>query len=89
MTKKIDKIDKKITDNDHTNKCIATQEFSSLLWKSITARLAPVNLATKADITDLLKKADFDDKLKTLNKKVISRKSKHADAEKKSKWSKK
>ena len=59
------------------------------MWKSITARLAPVNLATKADITDLLKKADFDDKLKTLNKKVTSCKRKHADAEKKSKWSKK
>ena len=28
MTKKIDEIEKKITDNDHTNKYIATQEFS-------------------------------------------------------------
>ena len=28
MTKKIDEIEKKFTDNDHTNKYIATQEFS-------------------------------------------------------------
>ena len=59
------------------------------MWRNITARLASANLATKADITDFLKKADFDDKLKSLNKKVISHKTKHVNAEKKFRWSNK
>ena len=39
--------------------------------ENFTARLKQVNLAAKADITDFIKKANFDDKLKQLSKKVI------------------
>ena len=41
------------------------------------ARLAQVNLASKNDVAALVKKADFDDKLKNLNKEVTLNKSKH------------
>ena len=36
-----------------------------------------VNLAGKIDIANFVKKTDFDDKLKYLNKKVISNKTEH------------
>ena len=41
------------------------------------------NLASKSDIAALVRKTDFDDKLKNLNKKVTSNKTKHVEAEKK------
>ena len=41
------------------------------------ARLAQVNLASKNDVAALVKKTDFDDKLKNLNKEVTLNKSKH------------
>ena len=37
----------------------------------LLARLAQANLASKFDITNFVKKPDFDDKLKRLNKNVI------------------
>ena len=40
-----------------------------LTVEHFTARLKQANLATKADIDDIVKKTDFDDKLKNLNKK--------------------
>ena len=44
----------------------------------IFTRLPQANLAGKNDISNFLKKKkDFDDKLKILNKKVTSNKSKH------------
>ena len=48
--------------------------INTLIHKNFTAdqskaRLAQVNLATKADIDDFVEKTDFDDKLKSLNKK--------------------
>ena len=46
-------------------------------------RLARANLATKADIADLVEEKDFDNKLKNINKKVTSKKTKHVKAEKK------
>ena len=54
----------------------------SLLLNLITAenfpaRLAQANLATKSDIVNFVDKTDFDDKLKNLNKKVTSNKTKH------------
>ena len=39
--------------------------------------LTEANLASKNDIADFVKKTDFGDKLKTLNKKVTSNKTKH------------
>ena len=38
------------------------------------ARLAQANLASQNDIVNFAKKTDFDDKLKSLNKKVTSNK---------------
>ena len=38
--------------------------------ENFAARLAQANLGTKSDIADFVKKTDFDDKLKNLNKKV-------------------
>ena len=40
-------------------------------------RLAQLNLTSKNDIGDFVKKTDFDDKLKNLNKNVTSNKTKH------------
>ena len=56
---------------DHS-KYITTSEFNKLTAENITARLKQANLATKGDISDFVKKTDFDDKLKNLNKMVIS-----------------
>ena len=46
-------------------------------------RLAQVKLATKDDIADFVKRTDFGNKLKKLNKKVTSNKTKHVLVEKK------
>ena len=43
----------------------------------MTVRLAQANLASKSDIANFIKKTAFDDKLKYLNKNVISNKTKH------------
>ena len=82
---KVAEIEKKILDHDHNNKYIATQEFNKLTAETFTARLKQANLATKTDIDDLLEKTDFDNKLKKLNKKVTTNKTKHTEAEKKTK----
>ena len=70
---KINEIEKKITDHDH-DKYITTPEFNKLTAENFAARLAQANLASKNDIAALVKKTDFDDKLKNLNKKVTSNK---------------
>ena len=57
-------------------------EFNKLTAENFAARLVEAKIATKADIADLIKKTDFDDKLKNLNKKVTSNKTKHVEAEK-------
>ena len=46
---KIDKIEKKITDHDHSNRYIITQEFNTL---------------TSENFADFVKMTDFDDKVK-------------------------
>ena len=51
--------------------------------ENFAARLAQANLANKNDSSGYVKEADFYDKLKHLNKKVISNKTKHVEAEKK------
>ena len=40
-------------------------------------KVAQANIASKNDITNFIKKTDFDDKLKNLKKKVTSIKTKH------------
>ena len=79
---KINEIEKKITDHDH-DKYITTQEINELTSENFVTRLAQANLASKNDIAALVKRSDFDDKLKNLNKNVASNKRKHAEAEKK------
>ena len=51
-----------------------------LTAENFTAKLIEASLATKGDIGDFIEKIflDFDDKLKNLNKKVTSNKTKHA-----------
>ena len=61
---------------DH-DKYITTPEFNKLTAENFAARLAQANLASKSDIANFVKKTDFDDKLKNLNKKVTSNKTKH------------
>ena len=48
-----------------------TQEVNKLTSENFTSRLAQANLASKNDIVNFVKQTDFDDKLKTLNKKLI------------------
>ena len=73
---KINEIEKKITDQNH-DKYITTEEFSKLTSENFAAILVQANLASKKDIAKFVKKADFDDKLKNLNIKVTSNKTKH------------
>ena len=69
-------IENKITDHDH-HKYITTSEFNKLTAEDFAARLEQANLASKSDIANFVKETDFDDKLKYVNKKVISSKTKH------------
>ena len=64
---KINELEKKLTDHDH-DKYITTPEFNNLAANVCNARLAQANLITKAD---------FDDKLSSLNRKITANKSKH------------
>ena len=74
---KINEIEKKTTDDDHSNKYIATPEFNKLTAGNFAARLKQANLAGKSDIANLVNKTDFDEKLKYLNKKITSNRIKH------------
>ena len=50
-------------DHDHDN-YIITQEFNRLTSENFTVRLKQANLASKSDIANFIKKADFNIKLK-------------------------
>ena len=69
IIQKINEIEKKIADHDH-DKYITTPEFNKLTAENFAARLAQVNLASKSDVANFVKKTDSDDKLKNLNKKL-------------------
>ena len=75
--KKISGTENKInTDHDH-DKCITTQECNKLTSETFTARLQPVNLASKSDIDYFVKKIDlYKNELNKLSKKfkAISKK---------------
>ena len=45
--------------------------------ENFAARLAQANLASKSDVANFVKKTDFDEKLKNLNIKITSNKTKH------------
>ena len=70
---KINDVEKKITDHNH-DKYITTQELTA---ENFTARLKQANLESKSFIADFETKKDFDKKLKNLNKKFTSSKTKH------------
>ena len=53
-----------------------TQEFNQLASESFTARLARANLASKTDFAYFVKKTDFNDKLKNVNKNEVTELSK-------------
>ena len=59
------------------SKYITTSEFNRLKVKKLSARLAQANLASQNGIANFVKKKDFGDKLKSLNK-ITSNKVKHA-----------
>ena len=67
--KNIGKFQTKIFNYDN-DKQISTQELNQLMAEISATKLAQVKLATKADIFDLIKKTDFDVKLKKMIKKV-------------------
>ena len=48
-----------------------------LTVENLAARLAQGNLATESDIGNFVKRTDFDEKPKNLNKKLTSNKTKH------------
>ena len=73
---KIDENEKKITEHNH-NKYITTPEFNKIPAANFASRLSQGNLATKSDNVNFVNKADFDEKLKNLNKKVTPNKTKH------------
>ena len=58
----VSEVGNKINDHGHP-KYIATQEFNKLTSDNFTARLAQANLASKNDIANFVRKADFYDKL--------------------------
>ena len=62
---------------DHSKYTTTPEEFNKLTAKNFTARLNQGKLATKGDITDFVKKTDFEDKLKKLIEKFSSNKLKH------------
>ena len=64
---KINKIEKKVTDHDH-DKYITTPELNKLTAENFAARLAQTNLITKAD---------FNNKLISLKRKINSNKTRH------------
>ena len=55
--------------------------ISQLTADNFAARLVQRKLVTKDDIADLVKEANFDNKLKNINKEVASNKAKHVKAE--------
>ena len=69
---KINEIENEITtDHDH-DKYITTQEFNKLTAQDFASRLAQANLESNNDIAKFVKKTDFDNKLRKLNKNFTS-----------------
>ena len=59
------------------SKYITASELNKLTSESFASRLVQGNLASKNVIANFIKKTDFDDKIKDLNKKITSNKTKH------------
>ena len=85
--RKINEIENETNDHNHT-KYITAPEFYKSTTGNFASKLARENLASKNDIANFVKKTDFDNKLKNLNKKVASNKTKHVLVENELKKSK-
>ena len=68
---KISEIEKKLADHNHDT-YITTPEFNKLTAENFAVRLKQANLVAKTD---------FDDKLKSINQKINSNKTKHLHVE--------
>ena len=66
---KIDEIENKILGHN-LDKYITPQKSNNFTPDNFAARLARLNLATKNNIADFVKEADFDYKLKNINEKI-------------------
>ena len=58
--------------DDDPDKYITSQEFNNLSAENFRARSTQASLTRKNDISNFVKKTDFDNKLKKLNKNVTS-----------------
>ena len=67
-------LEKKITNDHDHDKYVTTQQFDKLTSEHFSARLTEVNLASKNDTANFVKKTGLYDKLKNLNKTVTSNK---------------
>ena len=76
------KLNRKITDNDQSNKYITTLKFNKLTSENYGARLKQADWASKIDIVYFVNKADFDNKVKnvTSDKKELNELSKKFEA---------
>ena len=74
---KINETEKKTANHSH-DKYITTPEFNKLMAEIFALRLKRANLASKSDIANFVKKADFDNKLEdvTSNKNQLNKLSK-------------
>ena len=79
---KISNIEKKILDHNH-DKYITTQEFNELTLENSAAKLAQAKIATKDDIANFSKKANFNEKLININRKVTLNKTRHVEVQNK------
>ena len=70
-------IKKKITDHDHSYEYITTPEFNNLTAENFAARLKQANLTSKSDISNLVDKTNFDDKLLSFNTRINTNETKH------------
>ena len=72
ITKNIEIENKITTDHDH-DKYITTEEFTKLTAEHSTTRLTQVNVASKNDIANFIKKTDLNkNELNELSKKVTA-----------------
>ena len=79
---KIDEIENRILGHN-PDKYITPQKSNNFTADNSATRLARLKLATKNNIADFVKETDFDCKLKNINEKFTSNKTKRVDVEKK------
>ena len=76
---KIEEIEKKRPNHD---KYVTTQELNKLTGDNFTDRLKQAYLVSKNYIANFIKKTNFNNKLKSFNKKVTLNKTRHLEVKK-------